>query len=246
MLKQTRKKVLKPVLRTDRSKALPIQISSTSSERSPVRLSLPLLRSSSGMMREKRLRNTLFERLSLLYSEMEEAYNRVAAKISLSCRGCRDNCCASYFQHHTYIEWAYLWKGIRSGSDEKQRKFVKRAGEYVRESRALLAQGLSPSIMCPLNDQGLCELYEYRLMICRMHGVPNSFLRPDGKKLHFPGCFRSQELCSHLEEVPVLDRTGFYRDLASLEMDFVGPKIRALPKVDLTLSEMLVQGPPTI
>jgi len=197
-------------------------------------------------MREKRLRNTPFERLSLLYSEMEGAYDLTAAKIGLTCRGCRDNCCKSYFQHHTYIEWAYLWKGIRSCSDEKQRKFVKRAGGYVRESRALLAQGLRPRIICPLNDKGLCGLYEYRLMICRMHGVPNSFHRPDGKKLLFPGCFRSQELCSHLEKVPVLDRTPFYRDLASLEMAFVGPKIRALPKVDLTLSEMLVQGPPTI
>jgi len=197
-------------------------------------------------MREKRLRNTLFEKLSRLYSEMEGAYDLMAAKIGLTCRGCRDNCCKSYFQHHTYIEWAYLWEGIKSCPDEKQRKFVKGAGEYVRESRALLAQGLRPRIVCPLNDKGLCGLYEYRLMICRMHGVPNSFLRPDGKKLLFPGCFRSQELCSNLEEVPILDRTPFYRDLASLEMAFVGPKMRALPKVDLTLAEMLVQGPPTI
>jgi len=197
-------------------------------------------------MREKRLRKTLFERLSRLYSGMEKAYNRAAAKISLSCRGCRDNCCASYFQHHTYIEWAYLWKGIRSCSDEKQRKSVKRARGYIRESRALLAQGLRPRVMCPLNENGLCQLYEYRLMICRMHGVPNSLVRPDGKKLLFPGCFRSQELCSHLEEAPVLDRTGFYRDLASLEMAFVGPRIKTLPKVDLTLAEMLVQRPPTI
>ena len=198
------------------------------------------------MMGKKTSKSTLFGKLSRLYSEMEETYNRVAGKIGLSCRGCPDNCCTSYFQHHTYIEWAYLWKGIRSRPDEKQREFMNRAGEYARQSRALLAQGLKPRIMCPLNDNGFCQLYGYRLMICRMHGVPNSFIRTDGKKMSFPGCFRCQELYSHLEEVPVLDRTGFYRDLASLEIAFVGPKIKALPRVNLTLAEMLVQGPPGI
>ncbi len=197
-------------------------------------------------MEKETLKNTLFEKLSRLYSEMEEAYNRTAGKIGLSCRGCPDNCCTSYFQHHTYIEWAYLWKGIRSCSDEKQREFLDRSAEYVRESQVLLAQGHRPRIMCPLNDNGLCRLYEYRLMICRMHGVPNSFVRPDGKKMSFPGCFRCQELCCHVEEVPVLDRTGFYRYLASLEMAFVGSGIKALPRVNLTLAEMLVQEPPEI
>jgi len=197
-------------------------------------------------MRDKTFKSTLFTKLSRLYSEMEEAYNRAAGKIGLSCRGCPDNCCISHFQHHTYIEWAYLLKGTRSCPDEKKREFMNRAREYVRQSRTPLSQGLRPRIMCPLNDNGLCQLYEYRLMICRMHGVPNSFVRPDSKKMSFPGCFRCQELYSHLEEVPVLDRTGFYRDLASLEMAFVGPKIKALPKVNLTLAEMLVQEPPEI
>jgi Fe-S-cluster containining protein len=198
------------------------------------------------MMRKEVLRSTLFEKLSRLYSEMEETYSRTAEKIGLSCQGCPDNCCTSYFQHHTYIEWAYLWKGIGSRPDEKQREFMKRAGEYVRQSRALLAQGLRPRIMCPVNDKGLCQLYEYRLMVCRMHGVPNSFVRPDGKRLRFPGCFRCQGLYADLNEVPVLDRTGFYQGLASLEMAFVRPKINALPRVNLTLAEMLVQGPPRI
>jgi Fe-S-cluster containining protein len=197
-------------------------------------------------MQKEALKSTLFKRLSRLYSEMEETYNRAAAKIGLSCQGCPDNCCTSHFQHHTYIEWAYLWKGIGSRPDEEKREFMNRAAEYVRQSRALLAQGLRPSIMCPLNNNGLCQLYEYRLMVCRMHGVPNSFVRPDGRRVSFPGCFRCQELYSRLKEVPVVDRTNFYRDLASLEMAFVGPKIKALPRVNLTLAEMLVQGPPGI
>ena len=188
----------------------------------------------------------MFERLSRLYSKMEEAYNRTSGIIGLSCQGCPDNCCTSYFQHHTYIEWAYLWKGKKSCPDDKQQEYVNKAREYVKESQILLAQGLRPRIMCPLNDNGLCQLYEHRLMICRMHGVPNSFVRPDGKKLSFPGCSRCQELYSDSQDVPVLDRTPFYRELASLEIAFVGKKIKTLPRVNLTLAEMLVHGPPGV
>jgi hypothetical protein len=123
---------------------------------------------------------------------------------------------------------------------------VNRAREFIEKSRVALAQGLRPAIMCPLNDDGLCGLYEHRLMICRMHGIPNTFVRPDGKKMSFPGCFRCQDLCSRLKEVPVLDRTSFYRDLATLEMAFMGPNCKSIPKVKLTLAEMLVQGPPKL
>jgi len=187
-----------------------------------------------------------FGELSRLYSEMEAAYDRTAKKIGLTCTGCPDNCCTSYFQHHTYIEWAYLWKGMTSCPDEKRHEILTRAEAYVKEGQVLLAQGLKPRIMCPLNDNGLCQLYEFRLMICRMHGVPNSLVMPDGQRMAFPGCSRCQGLYSDLNQVPLLDRTGFYRDLASLEMAFTGGKIRVFPKVDLTLAEMLVRGPPDI
>ncbi|MBW1859748.1 MAG: hypothetical protein JRI70_06635 [Deltaproteobacteria bacterium] len=173
-------------------------------------------------------------------------YDQVATKIGLSCQGCPDNCCNSYFQHHTCIEWTYLWDGIRSCSAERQQEYVNRARDYIEESRLPLAQGLRPTIMCPLNDGGFCGLYEHRLMICRMHGVPNTFVRPDGKKMSFPGCFRCQEFCSQLKEVPVLDRTSFYKDLVALEMAYVAPKGKALPKVNLTLAEMIVRGPPEL
>ncbi len=187
--------------------------------------------------------NTLFHKLAELYSDMETAYDRAAAEIFLTCKECSDNCCNSYFQHHTHIEWAYLWVGMRSCSHDKQQEVIDRAEQYVRQSQALLAQGNKPGIMCPLNDDGLCQLYKHRLMICRMHGVPNRLVMPGGNKKSFPGCFRCQELCSHLKEVPVMDRTPLYRKLASLEMAFVGPGTRALPRVNLTLAEMLVKGP---
>ncbi len=197
-------------------------------------------------MREKSSNTIIFKRLSLLYSEMERAYDLTANQLGLSCRDCPDNCCTSYFLHHTYIEWAYLWEGLRSYSDKKQQRFLERATDYVNETKAMPAEGGNVSIMCPLNENGFCRLYEYRLMICRMHGVPNSFVRPDGKKLSFPGCFRCQELYSESQTVPVLDRTDFYRNLANLEMEFLEQKTRILPRMRLTLAEMIMRGPPEI
>jgi hypothetical protein len=189
-------------------------------------------------------KNIFFEQLSGLYGEMENAYGQVAEEIGLSCEGCPDNCCNSYFHHHTYLEWAYVWEGMGALSEKGHREFVHKAQVYVEQSRLLLAQGRRPEIMCPLNDKGLCRLYEHRLMICRMHGVPNRLLRPDGKEMTFPGCYRCQGLCKHLKEVPILDRTNLYRKLASLEMAFVGSRIKILPRVNLTLAEMILQRPP--
>jgi Fe-S-cluster containining protein len=197
-------------------------------------------------MGKNELKSKLFEDLAHLYTTMEAAYSRAADTFGLSCEGCSDNCCTSYFQHHTYIEWAYLWEGINACSEERRRGFLDRAKAYVAQSRLCLAQGKTPGMMCPLNENGLCRLYEHRLMICRMHGVPNSFIRPDGKVMRFPGCIRCQEQYADLDQAPMLDRTPFYKALASLEMALMAFQGYAMPKVKLTLAEMLVQGPPQI
>jgi len=195
-------------------------------------------------MPESPVKRRLLAKLSILYAEMEQAYDRVASPLGLSCKGCVHNCCTSYFLHHTYIEWAYLWDGMKACDEEKRNRFLRRAETYVHEAGPVLAQGIRPAIMCPLNEDGLCRLYGHRLMICRMHGVPNRFVRPDGKKLHFPGCTTCQERYADQIEVPVLDRTDFYRRLADLERQWVEQARRPLPRVKLTLAEMLVKGPP--
>lgn len=188
----------------------------------------------------------VFRKLAALYTRMVKAYGENANTIGLSCEGCTDNCCLSYFQHHTYIEWTYLWKGLEALTEAKRAEFIARAEAYVARARRELTEGTSPRIMCPVNDDGLCGIYEHRLMICRMHGVPNKLVKPNGQAIQFAGCWRTQELTKSLDEVPVLDRTSLYLDLVKLEMEFVGPKLRGLPKVDLTLAEMIVLGPPNL
>jgi hypothetical protein len=181
-----------------------------------------------------------------LYQDMEAAYDQTAKAFDFSCSGCPDNCCDSYFLHHTFTEWAYLWHGLKSLDSNQLHDISQRAAEYLVESEAALVQGKRPLIMCPLNRDGLCALYPYRLMICRLHGIPATFTRPDGKKLEFPGCFRCQEIVSADNPVAPLDRTQFFRRLVELELDLLGHRRTAAPRVKLTIAQMIVMGPPTL
>lgn len=204
----------------------------------------------------------LYQRLARLYRSMEEAYNACALEAGLSCQGCPTNCCTSFFQHHTYVEWSYLWRGLLELPEQRRRAIVRRAEEYVEQARQALAMNALPGVMCPLNENGLCILYPYRLMICRMHGTRNVFTRPDGQRQVFPGCARFAALpCSAAppspdgnneagaplpDARPTLDRTPFYTELAALEMEFHKRAAAPLPRVNLTLAEMIVMGPPRL
>ncbi len=183
-----------------------------------------------------------------IYDSMEVAYDEVASAIALTCDGCPDNCCDSFFLHYTYCEWAYLWEGIRALEDDKLDAIMQRAKDYVEQSRLMIARGERPQIMCPLNEEGRCGLYSHRLMICRTHGVPATLTRPDGQLLRFPGCFRCQEIVSTAfsieTDAPAMDRTILYKRLAQLESRFLGDKRGLMPKIKMTIAEMIVSGPP--
>ncbi|NCC23583.1 MAG: hypothetical protein EOM25_00085 [Deltaproteobacteria bacterium] len=192
-----------------------------------------------------------FRRLEALYDDMRSAYDKISGELGLTCSGCPDNCCTSFFQHHTYIEWAYLWRGLSSLSQERQDLLKIRAKEYMEGLRFWVAGGQqgSPGLMCPLNENGLCALYGHRMMICRLHGVPNKVHMPDGRIQDFPGCFKSRELVANFSSgsIPTLDRTDFYRRLAIIERDFVGLNaLRSLARIKLTLSEFILAGPPKL
>lgn len=191
--------------------------------------------------------SSTIDRLERIYFEMEAAYNSVAAELRFSCQRCPDNCCDSYFLHHTYIEWSYLWVGIAELEPETQKEIIERAREYILASETAIQQDERPQVMCPLNNQGLCLLYKHRLMVCRTHGVPAVISRPDGKQLKFPGCFRCQErVAEQLVDPPHVERTEMLRALAILENEFLQQKRHLYPKVRLTIAQMLVKGPPQL
>jgi hypothetical protein len=191
----------------------------------------------------------MLECIETLYADMERSYDATAASLGHSCEGCPDNCCDSYFLHFTYIEWGYLWHGMNLLSREKQQHIVSRARLYEKQCQKLLASGQRPRLMCPLNENGRCILYNYRLMVCRTHGVPAVMTRPDGKKLSFPGCFRCQELVGRQGaefRAPVMERTPLLMRLVALEQHVLEGKKNRAPKVRMTIAGMLTAGPPTV
>lgn len=188
----------------------------------------------------------LARRIQTLYEEMEASYNRVASELNFTCDGCEDNCCDSYFQHHTYLEWAYLWLGFRQLPQERQAALLEKAESYTRECRKALDRGERPQVMCPLCEEGRCVLYTHRLMVCRTHGVPASMTRPDGKSMHFPGCFRCQAIVEERQSTLCVERTPLLKEMVLLENELMQGKRNLYPKIRLTIAQMLQQGPPRV
>lgn len=188
-------------------------------------------------------RRAVLARLATLYADMDAAYTAAAAAAGLSCAGCAENCCVSFFQHHTRVEWLYLHQGLEALPAERRERYLERARDYVAAAREAFVRGETPRVMCPLNDDGLCGLYDHRLMICRLHGVPNVLIGGMGVR-EFPGCGPCQRLVAANPHARVMDRTPLLRRLAGLEMELWGNKPGRPPKVDMTLAEMLVAGPP--
>lgn len=189
---------------------------------------------------------TMATRIADLYRRMEQAYDIVARQLDFTCDGCPDNCCDSYFQHHTYLEWAYLWEGLKALPEARRKLILERAADYAAKCEEALANGERPVVMCPLNEEGRCALYAHRLMICRLHGVPSSLTLPNGQGKTFPGCPRCQELTRGKVAVPTVERTPLLRELAMLEQELLGPQRGVLPKVKKTIADMIILGPPQL
>ena len=186
-------------------------------------------------------KRTLTRRLAALYTKMGQVFAKAAPQ-GFTCDNCQRNCCVSHFQHHTHIEWYYLWEGLNALPEEKRAEYLARARENVELTRQALTGGETPAVMCPVNDNGKCGLYDHRMMICRMYGVPNILVGRAGLR-QFPGCPRCMEMVEG-HEYDRVDRTPLYRELVELEMEFLGSRRNQVPRVDLTLAEMMVAGPP--
>lgn len=200
-------------------------------------------------MNELVLPDHLIEKLEEIYQGLQHEYDRVARDLRFSCNGCPDNCCDSYFLHHTYIEWAFLWIGFRRLEGNRQNALLNHSRTWLKDCEKALAIGARPQVMCPLNNNGLCMLYEHRLLVCRTHGVPARMTRPDGQELQFPGCFRCQEIVVEEyqeQQAPYVARTPLLYALAALENQLLGGRRHLYPKVRMTIAEMLVNGPPTL
>lgn len=157
------------------------------------------------------------EKLASIYRKMDDDYVIAAGNYGFFCTGCPDNCCKTRFYHHTFLEILCLLKGFE-GLDGKDQKIIhEKAQEVVSKARDL--KDSSASLMCPLNYEDKCMLYEYRPMICRLHGIPHELNHPVKGRAISPGCQEFTILCNDKPYIP-FDRTPLYKELASLEKSF--------------------------
>jgi Fe-S-cluster containining protein len=159
----------------------------------------------------------LLERLKFIFAGMDAAYDTAAAHYGFSCSGCEDNCCTQRFFHYTLAEYFYLAEGVKALDGGRRAEALLRAGEAAAAYEGEVQRGELLPIMCPLNFEGLCSVYEFRPMICRAHGLPHKFKRHDGAYQEGGGCHRfTAEVIPDVR----IDRTEFYRELAALEKEF--------------------------
>ncbi len=159
----------------------------------------------------------IFKPLFDLYDQMDKNWANIAKAYEFKCNGCEDNCCKSLFYHHTHVEKNYFLYGFSTLDQGKQKQIRKKAKYYVKKTFLKNDTIKSQKIMCPTNENGSCLLYQYRPMICRLHGLPHQICRPGFDPIIGPGC----DAGKFDEKTDFsLDRTPFYQQMAQVEMAF--------------------------
>jgi len=176
-------------------------------------------------------------RLEGIYKKMDEKYNETANHYGFCCPGCEDNCCFTRFYHHTFAEYLYLQKGFEKLERGNRGEIQERAFSVCRQMGELDKAGLPVRLLCPLNYEGMCILYEYRPMICRLHGLPHEIIMPGRVKKTGPGCGEFNARCSDKEYLK-FDRTLFYTEMAGLEKDFK-EAFGISERIRMTVAQML-------
>lgn len=184
--------------------------------------------------------NDFSDRMARLYEDMQAAYDEVAAHYDgFSCKGCTDNCCTQRFFHHTLAEYRYLKEGLMEAlktEPELVRQMLVKARVVTDTYEKEKVLGETVPLMCPVNFEGLCRLYEHRPMICRLHGLPYRYRRPDNREERGTGCARFEG--RHKTDWTV-NRSKLYLDLAAVEAD-VRRTSGFRGRYSLTTAEMLM------
>jgi len=189
-------------------------------------------------IRKHYMGNKLFkERLEELYGAMDLAYTTAANFYEFNCTGCVDNCCFTRFYHHTFIEYFYILDGFDALKPGQKIDIKERADAICKMFSEADRKGLPVRLMCPLNVDSLCLLYQYRPMICRLHGVPHELSTPGKGNRRNPGCnyFMGQHKNKKYYR---FDRTSLYMEMATLERDF-RQKAGGTDRVKFTVAEMV-------
>lgn len=173
-----------------------------------------------------------------LYKDMDRIWNRIAGQYGFICNGCTDNCCESLFFHHTHVEKDYLLQGVSALPAEKHPTIIEKARRCTDRLLLFNSPGQPYKMMCPLNENSRCLIYEYRPMICRLHGLPHELAGSGGRKIRHPGCRAGESCFTAFTYIP-FDRTPIYRQMAELEKKYVKAVRPETPRIRLTIAQML-------
>ncbi len=179
-----------------------------------------------------------FTKLKNIYDLMDQKYNEVAEHYEFQCKGCEDNCCLSRFYHHTYIEYYFIHEGFNKLDTDKQNQIKNRAVLVDQKTVESEVKGEPLNEMCPLNFDGLCILYKYRPMICRLHGLSHELRKPGFEPVKNSGCGLFMEV-SNGKEYYQFDRTPFYIKMAELENEFK-KNLGLTEKIKKTIAGMII------
>ena len=187
----------------------------------------------------------IMEDLALLFADMDGAYAAAADQYGFACTGCTDNCCLTRFYHHTFLELIYLRRGFLKLPPAARQAARTRAGAYLAALSASDQDGRFRH-MCPLNQDGLCLLYDCRPMICRLHGIPHEVTPPGRPRVVFrQGCQAFSERCGDRPYHP-FDRTPFYTRMSVLETR-LKEQLGICARTKKTVAHMLIEeGLPSI
>lgn len=169
---------------------------------------------------------------------MDRKYQEVAGHYGFNCNGCEDNCCLTRFYHYTLIEYLYIKEGFHGLEDKEQIEVKQRSLAVCRKTDEADEKGKFALQMCPVNFGGLCALYPYRPMICRLHGIPHELQRPGLGILNSPGCGTFVQKCRGKKHV-TFDRTPFYMQMAALEKE-MKQAAGVTQKIKMTVAQMIV------
>jgi len=164
----------------------------------------------------------LIPRLRELYRLMDAAYTAVAEEVGFSCEGCDGvACCTVDVTLHTFAEMLYLRRGFNTLDMSRQLEVLGRARAIVKAKEDDPSGDFYRNAVCAVNFDGQCSLYEYRPMICRLAGIRHVFAKPDSSTVESVGCPRFETEIGPAHPDVILDRTGFYRKMAEIELAVV-------------------------
>jgi Fe-S-cluster containining protein len=144
----------------------------------------------------------------------------------------------THFFHHTYMEYFYILEGIGKLDSSLSASIYKKAQEANQKAISAIQQGDKVRLMCPLNSNGICLIYNHRPMICRMHGIPHELNVPGKETVFGTGCRAFEVQCGTKPYRP-FDRTPFYVAMANLEKD-MKQQLGIRDKFKKTIAQMLV------